>query len=380
MSSKASPSILHLIDTGGPGGAETVFAELAARLDGAPLRSVAIVPRDAWLAAHLRERGIEPLIVPSAGAMSLSYLQRLASVVRSANVQLIHAHLLGSAVYAGLLGAVFRLPTVAVFHGPSDFKGPQRLLAVKRWLLRRKGSVIVSVSGSTIAALREFGIEPERIELIRNGVDTERFFPDRSGALREELGVGHDEHLVGAVGNVRGPKDYETLVHAARAVLSELPAAHFAVVGDGAAPEVQRLTALRDSLGIRERFHFLGFRRAERQLLSDFDLFVSSSSSEGLPLSFLEAMACGLCVVATERGGAQEVVDDQTTGLLAPIKNPPALAAAILRALQDAELRKRLAAAGRQRVIQEFSLDTTIEAYRSLYARLLGSGQAGERR
>jgi glycosyltransferase involved in cell wall biosynthesis len=371
----APSATLHVIDTGGPGGAETVFAEIAARLDGAPLKSVPIVPREGWLAAQLRVRGLEPHVLPCAGAMNIGYLRRLASVARARNVRVVHAHLLGSSVYAALLSLVLGIPVIGVFHGPSDFAGPQRLLPLKRWLLRRCGAV-VAVSQSTKRALIEFGIDAEHIELIRNGVDTQRFFPDRTGALREELGLKAHESLVGAVGNVRGPKDYETLLRSARVVVDAHPAVHFAVVGEGEQQQVDRLVALRNDLGLTGRFHFLGFRRAERTLFSDFDVFVSSSSSEGLPLSFLEAMACGVCVVATESGGAQEVVSHEATGLLAPIKDPEALGRALLSVLADPNLRTALAAAGRERVIQEFSLEGTIERYKALYARLLQRRQA----
>lgn len=371
MHADAPASILHVIDTGGPGGAETVFAEIAARRGAAALEPVAIVPREGWLATRLRERGLVPEIVPSVGAMNFSYLTRLAAIARARDVRLIHAHLLGATVYAAMLGLALRIPVIGVFHGPSDVAGPQRLKRLKRCILRRGCTAIVAVSKSTQEALIRYGIDAHDIRLIPNGVDTDRFFPERESALRRELGLAPHEYLIGAVGNIRGPKDYETLIRSARVVADARRECHFGVVGEGTEDDMRRLLTLRDSLGLADRFHFLGFRQADRALFSDFDLFVSSSSSEGLPLSFLEAMACGVCVVATESGGAQEVVEHERTGLLAPVRNPEALGTAMLRALEDDDLRARLAAMGRARVTREFSLEATIARYGSLYAGIL---------
>jgi glycosyltransferase involved in cell wall biosynthesis len=367
----ASGACMHLIDTGGPGGAETMFCQMATRLNDSPLQSLVVVPREGWLSSSLRAHGLEPTIMDVRGSMNVSYLRELVIFAKRQRVKVIHTHLLGSAVYGALVGAILRLPVIAVFHGPTDLRAPGRLSSIKRWLLRHACSRLVAVSEGTRKALNEFGIEDSKITVIPNGIDLAMFFSERSTGLRQELQLKADDILIGAVGNVRVPKAYDVLLQAAAIVLEHTPNAHFAVVGEGNERVMRPLLQLRDSLGIRENFHFLGFRKTTPALFGNFDVFVSSSRSEGLPLSFLEAMASGLSVVATKSGGAQEVITTEQSGILVPIEDPRALAAAISRLVSEPDLRCRLAAAGRETVVKEFNLDLTIEKYARLYHELL---------
>jgi glycosyltransferase involved in cell wall biosynthesis len=362
---------VQIIDTGGPGGAETMFSQLAHRLDGRPLRSVPILSREGWLSAQLEGASIKPVILKTHGSMDVSYLCRLVRRAAKSNASLIHSHLLGSSVYGALAGALLGVPVIAVFHGPSDVLWPGRMRRMKRWLLQNRCSRIVAVSESTRAGLESFGIPSGRVTLIRNGVDTRVFSPGAASDLRAELGLRPSDILIGAVGNIRAPKAYDVALRAAAQVVTRLNNVHFAVVGSGAQQDVEALTRLRDSLGLNSKFHFLGFRNTGSSLFGNFDVFFSSSRSEGLPLAFLEGMACNLCVVATESGGAQEVVESGRSGLLVPSENPDALAAALISVATDSTLRCRLGAEGRARVLKEFSLDKTVSRYRELYEELL---------
>lgn len=367
----------HVIDTGGPGGAETMFRQLALELDGRPLRSMPILPREGWLSAELEKAGMTPHILETRGSMNAGYLARLGRLVARSDVALIHAHLLGSSVYGALVGAALRVPVIGVFHGPTDVLKPGRMPGLKRWLLRNGCARIIVVSESTRAALAAFGITASRVDLIRNGVDTRAFSPCRASDLRGELGLRPESILIGAVGNIRAPKAYDVLLRAAARVVARAPNVHFVVIGSGAPKDLEPLERLRDTLGLGSSFHFAGFRSTGPSMFGNLDVFVSSSRSEGLPLSFLEAMACGVCVVATESGGAEEVVEPGRSGLLVPPDDPAALADALAAAAADAALRRGLGAEGRQRVLREFSLDATVSRYRDLYEELLASRELG---
>ena len=366
------PTVLHLIDTGGPGGAETVFAQLASRMGERDTRTITVVPREDWLSGHLRSLRIEPLILPARGSLNVSYLRQLIRIARGHRVRLIHTHLLGSAIYGALLGLVTRTPVIAVLHGPTDLRNLGRMAGLKRWLLTHACSVVVAVSTSTRDALLEFGMRPESITLIRNGVDTDYYRPGRAEELRTELGLQPGELLIGAVGNIRKPKAYEVLLKAAAMVLRRSAHCHFAIVGQGDAEQLAPLEELRRSLGITPRCHFLGFRKSTPALYLNFDVFVSSSRSEGLSLAFLEAMAAGLPVVATRSGGPQEVIEPDVSGVLVPIEDPDALAQALVDTLESAERRAALGAAARERVVESFSLEAVLRQYAQLYDELLG--------
>jgi glycosyltransferase involved in cell wall biosynthesis len=185
--------------------------------------------------------------------------------------------------------------------------------------------------------------------------------------LRAELGLHNRELLIGSVGNIRKPKAYDVLIHAAARVLERLPGVHFAIVGAQAEGLMAPLLSLRRELGLESKVHFLGLRKASPELYQNFDLFVSSSTSEGLPLSFLEAMASGCPIVATASGGAEQLLGDNKLGLIVPINSPHDLAQAILKLLGDSTLRARLARTAREQVIARYGLDTMIGRYRKIY-------------
>jgi glycosyltransferase involved in cell wall biosynthesis len=364
-------TVLQLIDTGGPGGAETVFSQLVYGLGSTEYRCIPVVPREGWLSQRIRSGGIEPKIVESSGSMEWGYLSRLRKLVAHERVDVIHGHLLGSATYAAMLSLLTGVPVVATFHGPTDLSSSGRLLPLKKWLIRKHISAVVAVSESTRDALVEYGIPENLVTLVNNGVDTELFVPGKSGALREELGLTSDQIVFGSVGNIRKPKSYDILIRAAAMVLKVEPKAIFVIAGSGSEEQLAPLKVLSSDLGISESVHFLGMRPASSELYQGFDVFVSSSSSEGLPLSMLEAMACGRPIVSTASGGAQQALGDSQRGTVVPVGDPKSLSLGLLRMATDSTLRQQYSKLAREHVMATYSLSTTISSYKSIYTKIL---------
>ena len=361
---------LHLIDSGGPGGAETVFSQLAAAAAQRGENCGVVVPYDGWLAKRLRQLGIEPLIVPSKGSFAFGLAKFLWRQGRAERIQLMHVHLLGSAVYAAAVGVLLRCKVLAVFHGSTDLGESGALVGIKRWLLQRTHVSVVVVSQAVADALRDWGLDERRMTTIINGVDTMVYVPGRSDMLHQELGLPASARIVGAVGNVRAAKAYDVFVRAAARVVAARPEVHFVAAGQGTEADIARLEALCVSLGVGSNVHFLGFRADGPKLYQSLDLFVSSALSEGLPLSFLEAMACGRAIVATANEGAAKLLGDTGGGLLSPVGDAVALADNITTLLDDRDQTERLGRAGRAAVERNFSLATTIQQYRELIARI----------
>lgn len=363
--------ILHVIDTGGPGGAETVLDSIVAHLTPGSWASRVVVPFEDWLTDRLRSRGADFVVVRSRRGVDLGLLLRLISEIRDFGPAIIHAHLLGSGVY-GSLAAVLSggAPLVCTFHGRPDVSPNDRLLPLKARILARQKNRIVYVSRDLRAYLEPLlGVPSGSGSVIHNGVDFAQ--PNATGTERDTCGAGPGELLIGAVGNIRPAKDYENLLRAAAIVCKCRSNARFAVVGDDRTPLADSLRRMSQDLGLGERVRFLGFREDAAALVASFDVFVSSSRTEGLPLGTLEAIGLGTPVVLTRVGGVPEIVDSGRTGLLVPPGDPGALAEGILTMLADPKRASEMARAGAADVRRRFSVQRMCEEYECLYERLL---------
>jgi glycosyltransferase involved in cell wall biosynthesis len=368
------PRLLHLIDTGGPGGAESVLASLAEALPPERWRSTAIIPREDWLAAKLSEAAIETEVLPSQNGWNTSYLAGVLRTIRHFTPDLIHAHLFRSSVYGTLAGVLAgNLPVMCTLHGYWDVNPSDPLLYLKGRILTRTRNQMVYVSRPLRRHMENLLGSPEAAGMvIHNGV---RFTEPQGGSrIRDELGLRDDDLLVGAVGNVRPPKDYPNLLRAAALVVDVDPRVSFAVVGDGDSGLSENLIRLRRELGLDDRFHFLGFREDVPACLDAFDLFVSSSVTEGLPLASMEALGMGKPAVLTRCGGVPELVADGRTGLLVPPRQPESLARGILSLVRDPGRAAELGARARKDVRGRFSLESMVQAYVNAYESLLSTG------
>ncbi|HEX7049649.1 MAG TPA: glycosyltransferase [Longimicrobiales bacterium] len=372
----APRNILHLIDTGGPGGAETVYATLLARLDPGRWRSIAVVPEVDWLHGALRSAGVEPLVVPTHGSFDIRYLRRLHGIARRNGAEIIHAHLLTSGVYGGMLGRLRGVPVVCTFHGHADVPADERFRAVKFRILDHRRNRIVFVSAALRRAfLRRHRLDPARTEVIPNGIDARVFRAGTRGGLRAELGLPETTILVGAVGNIRASKDYPTLLRAAAALRRRSAAYRVVIVGDTRDAGYDGLLALRSSLGLDQTVIFTGFREDVHGIMGDFDIYVISSSAEGFSLSTIQAMACGVPVVATRCGGPEEIIEDGVTGVLVPTGAPEALADAVHALAGDVVRRERFSRVARERVERRFTVESMVQAYSALYERCLADAR-----
>jgi glycosyltransferase involved in cell wall biosynthesis len=364
-------TVLNVIDTGGPGGAETVFLHTATRLDPRRFRSIAMVSRDGWLAQRVRENGLEPLIESASGSFHFGYLRTLLATVRQYKVDVVAAHLYGSAIYASLAGLISGIPVISILHGQSDVPETARMPKLKAAIVRRgsRRAVFVSENLQKDLAAR-LRLPASLCRVVPNGVDTNVFQPGRDTSIRRELGLSDDTIIVGAVGNIRKPKAYDVLLNAAANVSGRSDRVHFVIAGEGSGALLDELLQLRSRLGIERQVTFLGLRTDVANVMRNIDIFALSSKTEGFSIACIEAMACGVPVVATRSGGPEQILDERC-GILVPVGDPDKLAEAIHRLALDGELRRRLATAGTQRAREEFSLDRMLSRYEELLSELV---------
>lgn len=373
----APPRVLHLIETGGPGGAESVFATLVSQPQSDGGAALGAVPYDGWLAQTLRDRGQQPSIVPNSGSFDWTYLKRIATLIREHRINVVCAHLFGAAVYGALLSAYLRLPLISVLHGVSDFGSNQRFAGLKSWLVRSRSRSVVFVSESLRSTLApKLQVAVESTAVIYNGVDTSRLTPARSNELRRRLGLPDHAILIGSVGNIRPAKGYDVLLKAAKILCAQNPQVHFVIAGQPQQPLQAALERERDEYGLGSRVHFIGMQHDVAGFLHGVDAYLLSSTSEGFSIACVEAMACGLPIVATRCGGPEEILADGATGLLVANRDPEAISDALKRVLADPALRATLGSNARQAAIERFSVERMLDSYQALFQAALAPSRS----
>lgn len=365
-------TIVHAIDTTGPGGAETVFLDIAQHLQLTGYDNLAIIKGPGWVEDQLKLRAIPYLILKPYGFLSIPYYFQLYKLIRTKNAVLIHAHLLGSTLTYSILSLITRIPLIATLHGRVDINPQERFVAIKQAIMRMGVKQLIAVSRDLASYIEARGLFPRNaIDIIYNGVDQTRYAKTDSDSLRRTLGIPTDALLIGSLGNVRPAKNYETLISAVS--LLKNPQLHFIIAGHKKKDLMEKLGTQMQELGVTAQMHFIGFYDNTPEFLAQLDMFVLSSSSEGFSIATIEAMAAGLPVIATRCGGPEEILQHLTTGYFVPVEAPEQLAAAINYLIEKPELAAGLAQAGREHMSDKFSLAAMLQAYRQHYERLLGS-------
>jgi glycosyltransferase involved in cell wall biosynthesis len=292
---------------------------------------------------------------------------RLAAMIRAWRPDVLHSHMVHANLLARLLRLVTPIPAlVSTIHSIND-GGRLRMTAYR--LTSRLVDRFTIISRLAAERYIAIGAVPaDRLEVVPNAVDTIRFrrLPRARGELRRELGLS-DEFVWVAVGRFEEAKDYPTMIAAFARLAERRPTSRLLLVGKGSLrEEVERQI---QAGGLQERIRFLGVRRDVPEILSAADGYLLSSAWEGMPVVLLEAAAVGLPIVATRVGGVSEVVEDGVTGLLAPPRDPEALAEAMARieALAPDD-RTRMGAAGRALVERQYGTGSIMDRWERIYS------------
>lgn len=253
----------------------------------------------------------------------------------------------------------------------------QSIYDVARLRLLESADVVLPVSRFTASLLPQSRRIRARVQVVSNGVASQRLSQPEREAFRARHGLGHARVLL-TVARLVPRKGIDSVLRCLPALLGQVDDLHYVVVGEG--PDAARLSALAQQLGVAARVHFLG-RVDDAELGSCYagcDAFVlatraEADSVEGFGLVLLEAAACGRPVVTTDAGGTSEAVRPDVTGLVVPANDHAALEAALSRVLCDPALAARLGAAGRDYALREASWERVADdVYRALAGTCLG--------
>jgi glycosyltransferase involved in cell wall biosynthesis len=315
----------------------------------------------------LRAEGIPGRILHRRpGPFDAALLCNLIRYVRENRIDVIHSQN-ACALYAGLAGLLTGVPVIHTDHG--------RLVPDKRsaiwedWLASHCLHAIVGVSEELTAYLNShLGIAAKKLKTIINGVDTDRFVPvtrEQKNALRAKNGLASDDLVLGTVCRFDQIKNLPFMISSMPEIVKRVPQAKLVLVGEG--PIRQSLEEMIQALGMTRYIVIWPRREDIEQVMPQFDVYVCTSLSEGTSMTILEAMACGLPVVASAVGGNRSLIDS-TGGFLFSLNDIEAYVSNAVSLLLDPVRTASMGAQSRSRAERMYPLSRTVDQYQALYA------------
>lgn len=369
-------TVLHLAGSGGWAGGETYLLLLARHLDRERFRLIVASPEEGALVENLKAEGIETHVLDLDPLGSPAPLFRLRNFLREQQPDILQSHGARANVYSRIAGRLAETGAIISTVHNSVYDYP--IGRIKKWFYLMCDRRTAPLADCTLCVaeshrqelITRYGLDPDRVVTIPNGVDLAAFQPGpRNQRLREELAISEDAPVLGIVGRLTDQKGHIYLLRALPLLREKFPALRCLLVGDGELrEELQQLVA---DLGLTDHCLFLGVRQDIPEVLAAMDLLVLPSLSEGMPYAALEGMAMGKPVVATAVNGLPELIQDGVTGLLVPRKDPVALAKAIESVLADPQMAASFGLAARRLVEQTYSIEGWIEQMESLYESLV---------
>jgi glycosyltransferase involved in cell wall biosynthesis len=357
--------ILH-VETGRHlyGGAQQVIY-LTKELTRHGIDNVLVCPPGSGVDFAARDAGIDVVNLKCAGDHDLAFAFRLRQCVLAEKPDIIHCHSRRGGDFLGGLAAAGTSVPAVISRRVDNPESP--LIAGLRYRPFRR---VIAISDAIAAILRQTGLGPDRLTVIRDAVDTEQFAssPDHE-SFRAEFGLSDTDIVIASIAQLIPRKGHRYLLEATAQIKAGHPDLKLIVYGQGPLENELREQAAR--LGLGGTVQFAGFRQDLDDYLACIDLLVHPALAEGLGVATLKAAAAGVPVVGFAAGGLCEAVIDGETGFLVAPQDVDALGRAIAKLVGNAELRRKFGDAGRARMQNDFSIDAMVEDHVQLYESIL---------
>lgn len=368
--------VVHVIHRLALGGTEYNVVKLVNRLDRARFTPT-------LCSLGTAEADTRPLLAPDVPLWEFDrrrgkdfrLIHLLARRLRAERIDVVHSHNWSTFFYTVIAARLAGTPVV--IHGEHGLEVDNLAEDARRLFLRqllsRGTDHFTGVSREICERIRSWGVPPERITFLPNGVDLSRFGrPFDRASIRAELGIGAADPVVTTIGAFRPIKDFTTLARAFGIVHRRHPSAWLLIVGaDGLDRFPKLMDAEAAGLGpAAGRIRHLGLRLDTPEILSITDVYVNSSLYEGMSNTLLEAMASRRPVVATAVGGSPDLVREGENGYLVPPNDPDALAGGIGRLIENPETARAFGLRGRERVEHGHAFEQMVALNAGLYELL----------
>ena len=374
---------MYLIDTyvstpenPSKGGAEKQLYMLATSLDPDRFKPVVVQlhPGNAVPFSEGRMGNLDLFHLPTRRICSPDGIRRLGQIRRLAKekrTEIIHTFFEKSEVMGWLTARSLGIPIWVTSRRDLGFKRKEIYKKIFKLAKKDCRKCVANCLAVMNQAIQCEELPGKKMEVIYNGLDFSIYQDLQSdGTLRQELRIKDTMPIIGMVANFNFEiKGHRFFLEAAKIVLEKIPHAFFILIGDG--PLRKQYEQMAKELGIGEQVRFLGKRNDVPSIISNLNISVMSSTSEGLSNIILESMAAGKPVVVTNVGGSSEIVMDGVNGYLVSPADPPAMANAILNLLQNPEKAIQIGNAGKKLVQEKFSVDAMVRSYEKLYMELM---------
>ena len=373
--------VIHLVTRLDLGGAQQNTLHTVRTLDRTKFEAVLLCGTGGILDAEVKsDSGVRSIFLESlhrdiSPFYDLLALLEITKVLLAEKPAILHTHSSKAGILGRLAAVLAGVPVVIhTYHG-FGFHDRQPAFVKNIYVYLERlcalfTSALVFVSKANIAYAAEHHlVNPNEAVLIRSGVKLAGL-PAKTDAakLKMSAGIGMHKLLVVSVGNLKPQKNVSDLIEAAALLLPALPDVRFVFIGDG--PQRSKLEARAFTLGLQDRFFFLGWRRDAAEWLAAADVFAMTSLWEGLPRSLVEAMKSGLPSVCYATDGVTDLLIDGQNGFAVAPGDIKDMARRLLQLLSDEPLRKRLGAAAADAIGPEFDIDGMVRSQEALYERL----------
>lgn len=358
--------LVHMLTSFDIGGAEQFVLDLCRRIDRKRFDVTVIATvRGGPLRSEFHDAGIPTEVVEKTTKLGIAAIRHLTALLADLRPDIVHTHLFGGDTWGRI--AAFRAGishVISTEHNTNRDEGFVKRFVKRRLAARTERIVAVSDAVRSYSMLVD-RIPSDRITVIPNGIDLERFRPVPR--------TPHSGVRIITVGRLVAQKGHEVLIDALAMCRERIPRVSLAIVGDG--PLRATLEEHVRAYHLSDVVRFTGFRRDCADRYHAADIAVFPSRWEGFGIAAVEASACGLPVIATTVGGLQRVVIDQETGILVPPDDAAALANALTDLAGDHARQVLFGHAGRRHVERNFDIRRTVERYEELYEQLLRNDQ-----
>jgi len=366
--------VLHVIDSLDLGGAQTFLLDLVTHLDRSRYDpEVASMHGRGVYAAAFETAGITTHVL-SPKKWPPYYVLNFWNLLRRERYDILHFHLFGANLCAKPLAIAQGHPAIVVHDQCNDASRERNPLLLAADALANRGvSRIIAVSGSVRRYLSDREDVPDsNLTMIPNGIDASAFYPatgDQRKEARRALGIPFSAFVIGGIGRLVEQKNFDLFLEVALRTINVHPEVLFVIAGTG--PLERQLREKLESSGHGASIRFLGHVADRPRLFHALDALLMTSDFEGTPMALLEAMACGLPVVASSVDGIAEVCTDNRDGLLVSPRNLKGFCSNVDRMIRDPEMRSSLGKNARGTILERYEISSLVRRIESLYDEVL---------